>query len=97
MLEKNLFVKPPGFIVRINAAAPRKVGKTKGIGRITLHTFLPYKSVRLVNHASKVPIRAVVKATAKAKDTDRQSGVRILFVPIRLNGSESSVKFRQTR
>ena len=32
-VDKNLFIRPPGFIVRIKAAAPRNVGKTSGMGR----------------------------------------------------------------
>ena len=79
----------------MNAAA-RNVGKTKGIGRSNFQTLHPYISVRLVNQASNVPITAAEAETANAKETDRQEE-SILSVPIRLIGSESSVRLRQIR
>ena len=81
----------------MNAAAPRNVGKTKGIGSSNFQTLHPYISVRLVNQASNVPITAAEAETANAKETDRQRGESILSVPIRLIGSESSVRLRQIR
>tara|TARA_B100001029_G_scaffold33904_1_gene25719 strand:- start:1404 stop:1721 length:318 start_codon:yes stop_codon:yes gene_type:complete len=91
------FINPPGFIVRINAAAPMNVGKTSGIGNRILHKRFPHISVRLVNQAIIVPTKAAVRETVKAKEKVLQRGASTLWVLISPIGSDSSVKLRHIR
>jgi len=58
----------------MNAAAPIKLGNTKGMGRMIFHILFPGRSHLVVNHASRIPITAVVKETETASIKERCRG-----------------------
>ncbi len=95
--ESMRLARPPGFIVLMKAAAPIKVGKTRGMGSTIRQIRLPKRSVRVVSHARVVPINAAVADTVRANESDRHNGSRMRRVAMSSRGSPPSVKFLHRR
>ena len=97
IFSNKLLAIPPGLSVLINAAAPTKVGKTSGRGRINLSTLRDGRSVRIVNQARPVPRIAADKVTNTVRFIVLIKGERVCSEKRRPSGSESLVIFLQIR
>jgi len=91
------FARPPGFKVRINAAAPMKVGNTSGNGNTVRQVRRNGMSVRIVSHASAVPMIAADRETVTASLSVRQSGASVRCDVRSPRGSAPVLMFRQIR
>ena len=81
----------------MNAAAPTKVGNTKGSGSTTRHSRASGTSVRVVNHARAVPSASAAPDTDTASRSERHSGPSVRPLMISPAGSAPSAKLRYTR
>ena len=78
----------------MNAAAPTKVGNTRGSGSSTRQSRRSGRSVRVVNHASEVPSTSAAPDTDTASRSERHSGPRVRLLSSSPAGSAPTAKFR---